>query len=221
MALNSQKLHAIRLFLKGIYTLEEIAEQVGVSRSTIGEWKKDPEFVTELKRKYALLDQIDAQWRLDRNKELLEPVLKALASKMEGQELEGLKIPELMKLIVTINREIREDTVLTKQGKDDSPQDNVDTEKEEMDALEKRFNESQGVVLFGDDKDDDEIEKAIDKTIKLFEPSEAQMKGIEETQKREEVPEGVSKLAEQLAKIMSPPKVPKQPKPKADESEVH
>ncbi len=51
--LNTEHYHAIKLLAQprqGGLTTEQIAEQVGVSRATIFNWKKDPVFERELKR---------------------------------------------------------------------------------------------------------------------------------------------------------------------------
>lgn len=172
--ISSRQHHAIRLFLQGMYTDAEIAELVGVDAVTIGRWKKDPEFVKELKDKYEVLQAIDINWRIERNRQLLAPIYKEVSDRIEKGELGQMKLKDLIEVLQRVTREMRDDDKIAKlKGEEDKPKKTGEEDEFEGDDISSRYNKSalKGVIK----EDRAEAEQGVRKMINLFRPSDEKL----------------------------------------------
>lgn len=76
--LDRRKLEAIELLVDGVETKKDIAEQIGVSRTTLYDWLKDPEFLLELGKSEQAAKHFTQQ-KINRKKDRLVEIIHEIA----------------------------------------------------------------------------------------------------------------------------------------------
>lgn len=118
----------------------EIAEKVGVTRQTLYNWKKIPEFRAAIRAELDAIKNLGRGDRHDQSKKLLRSVMSELDKRIlvavdEGEGLKDMSTKELMSLYKSLNAELRLD-------EPEEVPEVVDEDQEEEDRLKKRFTDS-------------------------------------------------------------------------------
>jgi hypothetical protein len=116
---------------------ETAAQDLGVSKSTVRKWMKEPEFAAKLESAMQRIEGIDAKWRAKQNKILANRLYEEAHTRIANtRELRDMPLSTLLTKIRELNNEVRVDT-----PGDATSRGEVTHKHELQETLIKRYNE--------------------------------------------------------------------------------
>lgn len=116
---------------------ETAARDLGVKKSTIRKWMKEPQFAAQLENAMQRIEGIDSKWRAKQNKILANRLYEEAHVRIANtRELRDMPLTTLLSKIKELNNEIRVDT-----PGDATSRGEVTHKHELQEVLVKRYNE--------------------------------------------------------------------------------
>jgi len=109
--LSYKQRKAISLLVVGEQNEEEVAEYLGISKSTLRGWMKQEKFASLLEHRIQALENADSKYRTKMSKHVVNAVYEEIAKRIaEGQTLQRLSFMKLMSAVKMFSNETRIDS---------------------------------------------------------------------------------------------------------------